>query len=276
MMPFIDTTYAWRLLRDARAAGPETPWRPCAGLIFHPNGRWEAAQAVETAAAQLLDTLLPIALAPPALVVAQLGQSLDGRIATVSGHSHYVTGAPSRVHLHRLRSLVDAVVVGVGTVAADDPQLTVRHVAGVDPVRVVIDPHARAPATARVFAADGPRTLQVVTDAALAAPGAEPLVLAPGPLPQRLLAALAARGLRRVLIEGGGVTVSRFIDADCVDRLHTVVAPLLIGSGRPALALAEIERLDQARRPACRSYALGEDRLYDLDLRATGAPNTST
>ena len=77
------------------------------------------------------------------VVVGQCGQSIDARIATASGHSHYINGAEGLAHLHRLRALVDAVVVGVGTALADDPQLTVRRVAGPNPARVVIDPNGR-------------------------------------------------------------------------------------------------------------------------------------
>ena len=82
------------------------------------------------------------------VVVGQFGQSLDGRVATESGHSHYINGPAGLAHLHRLRALVDVVVVGVGTALADDPQLTVRHVAGPNPARVVIDPRGRMAALA--------------------------------------------------------------------------------------------------------------------------------
>ncbi|WP_353223663.1 RibD family protein [Salinisphaera hydrothermalis] len=271
MMPVIDSKYAWRVIRDARERNASGPWQVDDRLVVEPGGRWSAQTAVDDDAAQLFDSLLPVAYGPRAIVIAQLGQSLDGRIATASGHSHYVTGEASRMHLHRLRALVDAVIVGAGTVEADDPQLTVRHVEGEHPVRVVLDPRGRVSRDRRLFRDHGPPTWHVVSDERDAAPGAMALrINATGAadLPHRLLAALAARGLHRVLVEGGGVTISRFIDADCIDRLHTVVAPLLIGSGRPALALAEIETLRDARRPACRSYPLGDDRLYDLDLRA--------
>ena len=110
-------------------------------------------------------------------VVAQIGQSLDGRVATVTGHSHYVNGAPALRHLHELRAMADAEVVGVGTVIADDPQLTVRLVAGENPVRVVIDPRGRAPVQARCFAPDGVRRLvlraQARAETDTAAPGVE-------------------------------------------------------------------------------------------------------
>ena len=86
------------------------------------------------------------------VVVGQFGQSIDARIATASGHSHYINGPAGLAHLHRLRALVDAVVVGVGTAIADNPQLTVRRVAGPSPARVVIDPGGRLPRTARMLA----------------------------------------------------------------------------------------------------------------------------
>ena len=85
------------------------------------------------------------------LVIAQLGQSLDGFIAARSGDAEFVTGSADREHLHRMRALVDAVVVGVGTVVADDPRLTVRAVRGRHPVRVLLDPNGRAPADAHLL-----------------------------------------------------------------------------------------------------------------------------
>ncbi|HEX2632910.1 MAG TPA: RibD family protein, partial [Bradyrhizobium sp.] len=98
------------------------------------------------------------------VIVGQIGQSLDGRIATESGHSKYINGPAGLVHLHRLRALVDAVIVGVGTAIADDPQLTVRQVSGPQPARVVIDPKGRLCASARVFADDGVRRLLVTSE----------------------------------------------------------------------------------------------------------------
>src|SRR5262245_30703565 len=138
------------------------------------------------------------------VVVGQIGQSLDGRIATASGHSHYINGDEGLVHLHRLRALMDAVVVGIGTALADDPQLTVRRVEGPHPARVVIDPRGRLPAAARLLSDDGTDRL-VVTAAGtcLALPdGVESLPCrAEGRhiAPEDILAHLAARGFRRIL-----------------------------------------------------------------------------
>ena len=114
------------------------------------------------------DPFQPILQAPThrPFVIAQLGQSLDGRIATVTGESRYINGAPALDHLHRLRAAVDAVVVGAGTIAADDPQLTVRRVAGRSPARVVIDPSGRLDAQGKWLTRDGTPLLLISAGAA--------------------------------------------------------------------------------------------------------------
>jgi diaminohydroxyphosphoribosylaminopyrimidine deaminase/5-amino-6-(5-phosphoribosylamino)uracil reductase len=207
------------------------------------------------------------------VVVAQCGQSIDARIATASGHSHYINGAQGLNHLHRLRALVDAVVVGIGTALADDPQLTVRRVAGPSPARVVIDPNGRLRPSARLLADDGTRRL--VITGAQAAPdlpaGIEIVKLptADGQLaPAAVLAALAERGFRRILVEGGSNTVSRFLAAGCLDRLHVMIAPMIIGAGPTSVSLAPIERVDQAIKAPMRAHILGDEVLLDCDLSA--------
>jgi riboflavin-specific deaminase-like protein len=219
------------------------------------------------------------------IAVGQIGQSLDGRIATPTGHSHYINGPAGLAHLHRLRALVDAVLVGVGTAIADDPQLTVRRVAGPNPARVVIDPFGRLPDTAKLLTADGVRRVIVTaTGTSPPAPAGVELVTLPktdGQIaPVAILSALAELGLRRVLIEGGADTVSRFLAAQCLDRLHVVVAPIILGSGRPGLTLPPIERADQALRVPMRMHQLGDEMLFDCDLsaqrRAAGSAKKST
>src|SRR5882762_1614284 len=170
------------------------------------------------------------------VIVGQIGQSLDGRVATESGHSKYINGPAGLVHLHRLRALVDAVVVGIGTVIADDPQLTVRRVAGPHPARVVIDPRGRLPQRARMLAADGVDRLVVTCGATCTGlPACVEAIALPAEngriAPAAILARLAERGFRRILIEGGAQTVSGFLAAGCLDRLHVVVAPLILGAG---------------------------------------------
>ncbi len=211
------------------------------------------------------------------VVVGQFGQSIDARIATASGDSHYINGAAGLAHLHRLRALVDAVLVGVGTAAMDDPQLTVRRVSGPSPARVIIDPSGRLPATARVLAADGIRRL-VFTRAGVSArlpPGVEVAGLPESNghiAPAAILAALAERGFRRILIEGGANTVSRFLEARCLDRLHVVIAPIIIGAGPSSVTLPPIARVEHALRAPIRAHVLGEELLVDCDLGGQRVP----
>jgi riboflavin-specific deaminase-like protein len=211
------------------------------------------------------------------LVVGQIGQSLDGRAATATGHSHYINGAEGLDHLHRLRALMDAVVVGVGTALVDDPLLTVRRVAGPHPARVVIDPNGRLPAAARAFRDDGVRRLVITANDACTQPpaGIERVALpsAQGRLdPRDILSSLAARGLWRILIEGGPATVARFLEARCLDRLHVVVAPIILGGGRSSLDLAPITRCEEALRPRTVTHVLGNEVLFDCDLSAQRRP----
>jgi diaminohydroxyphosphoribosylaminopyrimidine deaminase/5-amino-6-(5-phosphoribosylamino)uracil reductase len=218
-------------------------------------------------------SLAAIRAAPPdqPYVVAQLGQSLDGRIATSSGDSRWINGKDALDHLHALRAAVDAVVVGVGTVLADDPQLTVRRVAGTHPARVVIDPQGRAPDSARCFSDDGTPRYCVRASNAAAPEGVRPIVLrrtGRNICPREIVQHLFRLGLRRILIEGGSDTISRFIDAGVVDRLHVLLAPIILGSGRPGLELMPISLVAQAMRPTAHTHVFPDgDVLFDCDLR---------
>jgi riboflavin-specific deaminase-like protein len=207
------------------------------------------------------------------MVVGQCGQSIDARIATPTGHSHYINGTAGLAHLHRLRALVDAVVIGIGTAIADDPQLTVRRVEGPSPARVILDPNGRLPPAARVLADDGVRRIAMTKEgtAVRLPPGIEVVPL-PAPdgriAPEAILSALAERGMRRILVEGGADTVSRFVAARKIDRLHVMIAPVILGSGPSSLNLPPIKLVDEAMRVPVRAHVLGDEVLLDCDLSA--------
>ncbi len=207
------------------------------------------------------------------MVVGQLGQTLDGRIATVTGHSKYINGPAGLTHLHRVRAVVDAVVVGVGTAVADNPRLNVRLVTGPHPARVVIDPKARLEPDALVWLDDGARRIVIVADQVKPkTPHGVEVISLPsrnGQLaPADILKALFTLGLKRILIEGGADTVSRFMQAGCLDRLHVIVAPIIMGSGRPGFSLPAIEHMDQAVRIKMHPHPLEDEMLFDCDLSA--------
>jgi diaminohydroxyphosphoribosylaminopyrimidine deaminase / 5-amino-6-(5-phosphoribosylamino)uracil reductase len=292
-----DDAWAWSLLRAlARRASAGKAIRQRSGVSCDALGRLEehpieraelvlepdcepsfhSSQRLSASVRQLLELYLPLCIGEGCerLVLGHVGQSLDGQIATSAGASRYVTGPENIAHMHRLRSLMDAVVVGAGTVELDDPELTTRLVPGDNPTRVVIDPKLRVTHARKLYRdglaptliacqrgrgrAQGPSRiplLELASDGELLS------------LPE-LLSALAERGLRRIFVEGGGVTITRFIQARCLDRLHVTVCPILIGRGRPGLSLPGVERLDQALRPATRRFTLGEDVLFDCRLSA--------
>jgi len=249
-------------------------WRSLVALRQENGERARPALAADAPAAEaaLLELYLPFAeRRRRPYAVAHLGQSLDGRIATAAGASRWVTGEEDLLHTHRMRALADAILVGAGTVRHDDPQLTVRRCSGAHPVRVVIDCERRLGLDYRVFQ-DGVAPTLVLAATDRASPGerlgqAEIVPLQRdedgGLAPRDIRAAMAARGLDFLFIEGGGVTVSRFLVAGALDRLQLTVAPIILGSGRPSLSLPEIAAPHQGMRPRLRRFPLGEDVLYE-------------
>jgi riboflavin-specific deaminase-like protein len=283
----------------ARSAGQSGRTRPevdegpdgrGAVLAWHPGAGWESRLPPGDPRAELLSLYLPIcsATATRPLTIGHLGQSLDGFIATPSGDSQTVTGSDNIVHMHRLRALCDAVLVGAGTVAADNPLLTTRHVAGANPLRVIFDPRRRLSEAFRVFTDRSAPALYICERSRIAAGETHMgcAVIAPidagepGEQVSQALRLLRARGCSRVLVEGGGVTVSRFLEANLLDRLQIAIAPVLIGNGRPAVRLLPQLRLRDCRRPGYRVFRMGGDVLFDCDLTlkaestAEAAPGT--
>ena len=246
------------------------------------DSEWMALLAGREAAGSLAALFGPI-LAPAAagdgcMLVGRLAQTLDGRIATRGGVSHWIGGAGDLRHTHRLRALCDAVVVGGGTVAADDTLLTTRLVPGPNPLRVVLDTEGRLPVAQKLFQS-GPETLLVVAqDRALSRRHGMAEVLG---LPRggdgrldlvALVGALAGRGCRRIFIEGGGVTVSRFLMAGLLDRLHVTIAPIILGSGRPAFALPEAQSIADGLRFGWTMHDIAPDLLCDIALNRARPP----
>ena len=254
-----------------------------AQLAWRPNVGWEPLVPAGDPMLALLDLYLPVCSATKSrpITVGHLGQSLDGFIATHSGDSQYVTGEENILHLHRMRALCDAIIVGAGTVAADDPRLTTRHVEGSNPLRVVLDPTRRLAEHYRVFSDDSPETLYVC-GRSQAPPGesrfgrAEVVVVddtETGIDVRALLQLLRGRGCSRIFVEGGGVTVSMFLEAHLLDRLQIAIAPLIIGDGRPAIRLEPPDALRDCHRPRYRVFRMGGDVLFDCDLRSTADVN---
>lgn len=187
----------------------------------------------------------------PIRVTLKLATSLDGRIAMPSGESRWITGEAARAQGHRLRAAHEAILVGVETVLADDPELTVRYgEEGGDvaqPLRIVLDSRLRTPEKAKVasgntliFTATEPHPVGAAEVAQVASTDGRPTIDA-------VLQALSERNITSVLIEGGGQVAASFIRAGYVDRLEWFRAPILLGAeGRPCIAGLTLAKLADA------------------------------
>lgn len=206
----------------------------------------------------------------PAVTVGQIGQSIDGRIATANGDVGKVSGPDGLAHLHRMRALVDGVVIGVKTALHDAPQLTVRLCEGVNPARIVIDPSGRLPNDSPVLQDDGVRRIVIQTLESKRADGVEVITLpAHGGAfdPAHIIDALRLAGLANLLIEGGSFTIAKFMEVGLLDRLHIAVAPILIGAGPFGLTLPnQSGNGENVIQEEARTFALGAEMVYDLGL----------
>lgn len=236
----------------------------------HPRS-WRSDGAVTTDVAAFLDIYAPLRRSGSVTTLAHLGQSIDGYVAKHDGDSRGLSDAENIAHLHRLRALFDAVVVGGTTAQTDDPRLTTRLVQGPSPVRVVIDPELKTCPTLRLYsdrqadtiivcASEAPRKSYPEATRICRVEAREQTFL------QASNAILRALGLSRVFIEGGGRLVSAWLAQSLLDRLHVTVAPIFIGSGVRGLAAQPLQNFAHCKRMNVTSHAMGRDVMFDFAL----------
>ena len=213
-------------------------------------------------------------------VTVKFAQSLDGRIATATGDSQWISSPASLRLAHRLRREHDAILIGIETVIKDDPRLTVRLVGGNDPLRVIVDSRLRIPLTARVLKGEAARhTLIATTESAdrkrrkgIESLGAEVLMLPPEVNRSTvnlaaLLEELHRRGVASVLVEGGAGIITSLIAARMVDRMVIVIAPKILGKGTEAVGELGIAKLSEAITfSEFKTRRLGPDIVFDGQL----------
>ena len=233
---------------------------------------WSTSGSLTAEAETIAKLFLPLMGPLPArrpLVVGHLAQSMDGYIARLDGESHWISGSEDLDHTHRLRAFCDAVLVGANTVSADDCRLTVRRCSGDHPLRVVLDPSGRLNPGRAIFQQEDGAVLHVVSiETGVRSDVERLLVPAEGGQFELdiLLTELHTRGIRRLFIEGGGVTLTRFLTAGLLDRLHLTVAPVLLGNGRPGFATPLGDTLSDSPRPRVTVTQLGDDWLFDCEF----------
>ena len=214
-------------------------------------------------------------------VTVKFAQSLDGRIATSTGDSRWISSPVARRFVHKLRGEHDAIMVGIGTVLADDPELTVRLVKGRSPLRIIVDSKLRTPLKARVLAG-GAASHTLIAAGKGADPSRERKIEALGAEVLRLpvarggsqidlaalLAELARRGVSSVLVEGGQRIITSLLAKKLVDRLVAIVAPKIIGDGIQAVGDLGIKRLNEAITfSSVKTRKLGPDLIFDARLK---------
>ena len=221
---------------------------------------------------------------PRPLVTGHYAQTLDGRLATRTGDSQWISGEESLRFAHGLRASHAAVGVGIGTVLADDPRLTVRLVPGPSPLRVVVDSTLRIPATAKLLSDSAAPTLVATTSRAGAArrravkaTGAEIVVLEPDAAGRvdlgALLDELGSRGIAALLVEGGAGLITGMLRGGHVSRVVVSIAPMLLGDGIEAVGELDIRRLrDALTFSRARFTQLGPDVIFDGELERRADP----
>ncbi len=208
-------------------------------------------------------------------VTLKFAQTLDGRISTSSGDSRWISSPASLRFAHRLRAIHDAILVGAGTVRADNPRLTCRLVKGRDPLRIVMDSGLNLPLDREIFS-DGGRTLAVCTElapgekrSALLERGIDILEIGKTgenrPSLPTLLQELGRREITSLLVEGGADIATAFLREGLVDQLLVIVAPKIVGTGKNSIGNLGIEKMADALKFSCRKVTRrGDDLIFDI------------
>ena len=216
----------------------------------------------------ILNILLPILRKNKKLVIAQIGQSIDGRIALNNGNSHYINNPKSIIYLHCLRSISDAIIVGSNTIKKDDPLLTTRKIKGTNPKRIIIDGSLSLNNKYKIFNDGNENIIFTKSDKNIRLNNSTIIRLKEKNFTKNLIMQIKKLKYKNILVEGGSKTISELINNKYIDILQFMIAPILIGSGINSLNLKEISNLNKAIRPKNNFNELDNEIIVNLFLNS--------
>ena len=198
--------------------------------------------------------------------IAQLGQSLDGKIALFNGNSHYINSQKSIMYLHALRCICDGLLVGVNTVINDNPLLTTRYMTGSSPMRIIIDPSLKLTNRLNIFK-DGNKNIVFTQKASKKTLNNTTIYKLPKKnFTKSVYQKIIDLNFNYILVEGGATTISNFLEQELLDIMQFIIAPIIIGSGIDSIRLKSISTLKNALRPKSHLYKLGDEIIASLEF----------
>ena len=216
----------------------------------------------------ILNILLPILRKNKKLVIAQIGQSIDGRIALNNGNSHYINNPKSIIYLHCLRSISDAIIVGSNTIKKDDPLLTTRKIKGTNPKRIIIDGSLSLNNKYKIFNDGNENIIFTKSNKNIKLNNSTIIRLREKNFTKNFITQIKKLKYKNILVEGGSKTISELINNKYIDILQFMIAPILIGSGINSLNLKEISNLNKAIRPKHNFNELDNEIIVNLFLNS--------
>ena len=216
----------------------------------------------------ILNILIPILRKNKKLVIAQIGQSIDGRIALNNGNSHYINNPKSIIYLHCLRSISDAIIVGSNTIKKDNPLLTTRKIKGTNPKRIIIDGSLSLNNKYKIFNDGNENIIFTKSNKNIRLNNSTIIRLKEKNFTKNFITQIKKLKYKNILVEGGSKTISELINNEYIDILQFMIAPILIGSGINSLNLKEISDLNKAIRPKHNFNELENEIIVNLFLNS--------
>ena len=214
------------------------------------------------------EILAPILINNKKIFFGQIGQSLDGKIALNNGNSHYINEKDSITYLHCLRSISDAVLVGVNTIIKDNPLLTTRKITGSNPIRIIIDPSLKLTNKYKIFKDNNTNIIFTNTSSKKKLKNSVIITFPKKNFTKNIYKYLKSMSLNNILIEGGPTTLSKFIDLKLLNIMQFIISPTLIGSGIDSLKLKPITNLNKAIRVKNTISKLGKEIIVTLNFNS--------